>query len=116
MIAAVALTLVDVLSEGNSRIGRTLFVLTRWIYTALDKQRLFNENVTGLERHRWLLQKRITPVRTGSDVLSLRNIIQRLATASSITEWIRDFATSSFVSVDACPLQSAQKTSLVKIL
>ncbi|EDX73758.1 hypothetical protein MC7420_6806 [Coleofasciculus chthonoplastes PCC 7420] len=78
MIAAVALTLVDVLSEGNSRIGRTLFVLTRWIYTALDKQRLFNENVTGLERHRWLLQKRITPVRTGSDVLSLKDIISEI--------------------------------------
>lgn len=116
MIAAVALTLADILSEGNSWICRTLFVLTRWIYTALDKQWLFNENVTGLERHRWLLQKGMTPVRTGSDVLSLNNIIQRLASSSSITEWIRDSATSSFVCVDACSLEYAQKTSLVNIL
>ncbi|MEQ8957390.1 MAG: hypothetical protein RLP02_05610 [Coleofasciculus sp. C2-GNP5-27] len=86
MIAAVALTLLDVLSEGNPRIYRTLFVLTRWIYTALDKQWFFKESLRGPELYRWLLQQGMTPVRTGSDVLSLKNIIQRLATASSITD------------------------------
>jgi len=115
MIVAVALTLAYILSEGNSQICRTLFVLTRWIYTALDKQQLFNETLRRLERHRWLLQKGMTPVRTGSDMLLLKDIIQRLATASSITEWIRDAATFSLVCVDAYSLQSVQKTSLVNI-
>ncbi|MEQ8976232.1 MAG: hypothetical protein RIE73_38345 [Coleofasciculus sp. C1-SOL-03] len=66
MITAVAPTLANILSEGNSRICRTLFLVTQWIYTALDKQRLFDENLTGLEGHRWLRQKGMTPVRTGS--------------------------------------------------
>ena len=100
MIVAVALTLLDVLSEGDSRICRTLFLLTRWIYTALDKQRLLYKNLknlTELRRHRGLRQKGMTPVRTGSDMLSLKDIIQKLARSSSIPEWIRDFGTSSVV-------------------
>ncbi|MEQ8468931.1 hypothetical protein [Coleofasciculus sp. E1-EBD-02] len=97
MIVAVALTLAYILSEGNSQIGRTLFLLARWVYTALDKQRLLYKNLTELRRHRGLRQKGMTPVRTGSDMLSLKDIIQKLARSSSIPEWIRDFGTSSVV-------------------
>ncbi|MEQ9237261.1 hypothetical protein [Coleofasciculus sp. E2-BRE-01] len=97
MIVAVALTLAYILSEGNSQICRTLFLLARWVYTALDKQRLLYKNLTELRRHRGLRQKGMTPVRTGSDMLSLKDIIQKLARSSSIPEWIRDFGTSSVV-------------------
>jgi len=97
MIVAVALTLADILSGGNSRICRILFLLARWVYTALDKQQLFYKNLTELRRHRGLRQKGMTSVRTGSDMLSLKDIIQKLARSSSIPECIRDFGTSSVV-------------------
>ncbi|MEQ9670277.1 hypothetical protein [Coleofasciculus sp. G2-EDA-02] len=103
-----------ILSEVSSQIGRTLFLLTQWVYTALNKQGSFYKNLTELRRHRWLRQQKVmAPVRTGSDMLSLKDIIQRLARCSSLTEYIRDFGTSSVVCLCACSFQLAQKTAPV---
>jgi len=57
MIAAVIPTWANRLSGGNSQIGRMLFVFTQWVYTALNKQQLFYENLTERRLHCWLLRE-----------------------------------------------------------